>query len=163
MTKTEKNLRDAFSGEAQANRKYLAFAAKAADEYMEGVYRLFTAVAESEAIHARRHLGHLKEVGTTEENLREAIAGESHEFKDLYPRMIAQAREEGQKGAEISFNHASDVERTHHALFEEALRTPRDFPAQDYYVCKACGYLEPKEAPEQCPVCGAVRKAFYMV
>lgn len=163
MSKTEKNLRAAFAGESQANRKYLAFAQKAADEYAEGIYKLFMAVAEAETIHAHRHLAHLKTVKTTRENLQDAMAGEMHEFKTMYPEMIAEAREEGEKGPEIAFTHANEVEKVHHHLFQEALDNFENFPVQDYYICKACGHTAPKEAPERCPVCGAVKTAFFKV
>ena len=161
MSKTEKNLKEAFAGESQANRRYLAYAVRAADEAMDGIYKLFVAVAEAETVHAMRHLGHLKVVGTTEENLKEAMAGESYEFKTMYPAMIQEAREEGEKGAEISLSNANAVEKVHHDLFEEALKNPKDFPVQEYYICNACGYTAAREAPDRCPVCGAVRKAFF--
>jgi rubrerythrin len=161
MSKTEKNLKDAFAGESQANRRYLAYAQRAADEAMDGIYKLFTAVAEAETVHAMRHLGHLKAVGNTSENLKEAMAGESHEFKTMYPQMIKEAQEEGEKGAEISLSNAGAVEKVHHDLFEEALKNPKDFPPQDYYICNACGYTAAREAPDKCPVCGAVKKGFF--
>ena len=161
MAKTEENLRNAFAGESQAYQRYLAFARRAADEYKEGVYKLFQAVAESERIHALRHLSYLKGVSGTSENLKAAMAGEMHEFKTMYPEMIAAAEKEKQDGAKISFSHASEVEKVHHKLFEKALADPDKFPVQDYYVCNACGYLAPGEAPAKCPVCGAVKKAFY--
>jgi rubrerythrin len=163
MGKTEKNLKEAFAGESQAYQRYLAFAQRAADEYKEGVYKLFLAVAESEKIHARSHLGHLKSVGETAENLKEAMAGEMHEFTTMYPEMISEAMEEGEKGAEISFSHASEVEKVHHGLFEKALADSETYPVQDYFVCNACGYLAVNEPPDRCPVCGAVRKGFYQV
>jgi rubrerythrin len=161
MSKTEKNLKEAFGGESMANRRYLAFARRAADEYAEGVYKLFMAVAEAETVHALKHLAHLKGVNTTEENLRQAMAGEMHEFKTMYPEMVADAKAEGEKGAEITLRHAMEVEKVHHGLFEEALKDPKNFPVQDYYICSACGYTVAKAAPETCPVCGAVKKAFY--
>lgn len=161
MSKTEKNLKEAFAGESQAYQRYLAFAVRAADEYKEGVYKLFQAVAESEKIHARRHLGHLKGIHSTAENLKEAMSGEMHEFKTMYPAMIEDAVEEKEKGAEITFRHAAEVEKVHHAFFEKALSDPEKFPVQDYFVCNACGYLAEKEPPDTCPVCGAVKKAFY--
>ena len=85
MSKTIDNLKTAFAGESQANRRYLAFAQKAADESREGIYKLFTAVAEAETIHALRHLSNLKEIKGTKENLEAALAGELHEFKTIYP------------------------------------------------------------------------------
>jgi rubrerythrin len=163
MPKTEKNLKEAFAGESQANRRYLAFAQKAADEYKEGIYKLFLAVAEAETIHAHRHLAHLKGIKTTEENLQEAMAGEMHEFTKMYPQMVAEAKEEDEKGAEITLAHAMEVEKVHHGLFQEALDNLDNYPVQDWYVCKACGYTVAKEAPDRCPVCGAVKTAFLKV
>lgn len=75
MAKTKNNLKEAFAGESLAYQRYLAYAQRAADEYREGVYKLFQAVAESERIHARRHLSYLKGIRTTADNLREAIDG----------------------------------------------------------------------------------------
>jgi rubrerythrin len=161
MSKTEKNLKLAFTGESQANRKYLAFAQRAADEVKEGVYKLFLAVAEGETIHALKHLRHMKGVGSTKENLEEALSGELHEFKTMYPEMIEDARKEGEKGAEITLGHAMEVEKVHHELFRKALENLDDFPVQDYYICPACGYVEAVAPPDTCPVCGAVKKAFY--
>jgi rubrerythrin len=163
MSKTEKNLREAFAGESQANRRYLAFAQRAADEYKEGIYKLFIAVAEAETIHAHKHLAHLKGIKSTKENLQEAIAGEMHEFKKMYPQMIAEAKEEGNKGPEITLTHAMEVEKGHHGLFQEALENLDNFPVKDYYVCKACGYTVAENPPDKCPVCGAVKTAFFKV
>jgi rubrerythrin len=161
MPKTETNLRTAFAGESQANRRYLAFAQKAADEYKEGVYKLFMAVAEAETIHALKHLSHLKGVKTTKENLEQSISGEMHEFKKMYPEMVADAKKEGEKAAQITLTHAMEVEKTHHELFKQALNDLDNFPVQDYYICPACGYVVAKEPPDRCPVCGAVKKSFY--
>ena len=163
MAKTQKNLLEAFAGESQANRKYLAYARRAADEYMEGIYKLFLAVAESETIHAHKHLSYLKGIKSTKENLQEALAGETHEFKNMYPKMIEEALEEGERGAEISFNYANEAEKVHAELFEEALALMDKFPVQDYYICNGCGYTAVKEAPDICPVCGAKKKAFFKV
>jgi rubrerythrin len=163
MSKTEKNLREAFAGESQANRRYLAFAQRAADEYKEGIYKLFIAVAEAETIHAHKHLAHLKGIKSTKKNLQEAITGEMHEFKKMYPQMIAEAKEEGNKGPEITLTHAMEVEKVHHGLFQEALENLDNFPVKDYYVCKACGYTVAENPPDKCPVCGAVKSAFFKV
>jgi rubrerythrin len=161
MSKTADNLKAAFAGESQANRRYLAFAQRAADEYKEGIYKLFIAVAEAETIHALRHLSNLKGIKGTKENLREAISGEMHEFKTMYPQMVAEAKEEGEKAAEITLSHAMEVERGHHELFQQALDNLDDFPVQDYYICPACGHTAAKEPPEKCPVCGAVGTTYY--
>jgi rubrerythrin len=161
MSKTEENLKEAFAGESQANRRYLAFAQRAADEYKEGIYKLFMAVSEAETIHALRHLSHLKGIKGTKENLQQSLAGEMHEFKHMYPKMIAEAKEEGEKAAEITLTHAMEVEKVHHELFQQALDNLDNFPVQDYYICPACGHTAAKEPPEKCPVCGAVGTKYY--
>jgi rubrerythrin len=163
MSKTEKNMKLAFAGESQAYQRYLAYAKRAADEYKEGIYKLFHAVAASEKIHAQRHLSYMKGIKTTAENLNEAMKGEMHEFKTLYPEMISGAKEEKEQGPEISLSHANEVEKTHYNLFKKALEDPDKFPVYDYFLCYACGYLVPKEPPATCPVCGAVKKSFSKV
>ena len=97
MSKTEKNLMEAFAGESQANRKYLAFAKQAEKDGYPRTARLFRAAAEAETIHAHNHLKTVGGVRTTAENLKEALAGETHEFKSMYPEMIKTAEAEGDK------------------------------------------------------------------
>ena len=161
MTKTEKNLKDAFAGESQANRRYLAFAERAEDEFLHGIAQLFRAVAAAETIHAHKHLKVADGVKSTKENLEEALKGETHEFKNMYPQMIEEAKAEGAKSAEISFTHANEVEKVHAKLYEEALKAPDKFPVQDYYICKICGYTVAAKIPDTCPICGANQKAFF--
>ncbi len=163
MSKTEENLKGAFAGESQANRMYLAFAEKAEDEFLHGVARLFRAVAAAETIHAHKHLRTAGRIKSTKENLQQALSGEIHEFKKMYPQMIADAQEENQKSAEISFTYANEVEKVHAKLYEKAMQDPDKVPLQDYYVCKICGYTIAESAPEKCPVCGANHKAFFKV
>ncbi|MDH4268058.1 MAG: rubrerythrin family protein, partial [Deltaproteobacteria bacterium] len=103
-SQTEKNLLEAFAGESQANRKYLAFAKKAEQEGFKQAAKLFRAAAEAETVHAHAHLRVLGGIQSTKENLQEAIAGETHEFKQMYPEMVAKAKAEGEKQAEISFD-----------------------------------------------------------
>ena len=103
MSKSEDALKEAFAGESQANRKYLAFAAKADQEGFSQAARLFRAAAEAETVHAHAHLRALKGIKSTKENLQEAIAGETHEFKSMYPAMIETAKAEGNKEAERIF------------------------------------------------------------
>jgi hypothetical protein len=107
MSKSEQNLQDAFAGESQANRKYLAFAKKADKEGYAQVARLFRAAAAAETVHAHAHLRTLKGVGSTADNLKEAIAGETHEFKNMYPAMIEDAKAEDNKAALRSFEYAN--------------------------------------------------------
>ncbi|MBW2238371.1 MAG: rubrerythrin family protein [Deltaproteobacteria bacterium] len=161
MSQTEQNLLEAFAGESQANRKYLAFAKKADKEGYPQVANLFRAAAEAETVHAHAHLRVLKGIKSTAENLKEAIAGETHEFKSMYPGMIETAKSEGNKGAERSFNFANEVEKIHADLYQKALDSldnPED--VECYYVCGVCGYTCENEAPETCPVCNANIKAF---
>jgi len=155
LTRTEEFLKEAFAGESQANRKYTAFAAQADKEGLAQAARLFRAAAEAEAIHAANHLRALKAIKSTKENLREAIAGETHEFKEMYPEMIAIARAEGAKDAERSFNYANAVEEHHARLYHDLLEGLEGKESYPYFVCPICGMTVGKEAPERCPVCGA--------
>jgi rubrerythrin len=161
MTRTEDFLREAFAGESGANRKYSAFAAQADKEGYLQAARLFRAAAEAEAVHATNHLRALKAIKSTKENMREAIAGETHEFKDMYPEMIAAAKEEGARDAERSFNYANAVEEHHarlyHAMLDELDSQKESFP---YYVCPVCGMTVEREAPDKCPVCGVKGSMF---
>ena len=85
---SEENLREAFAGESQANRRYLAFAKKADGEGYGQVAKLFRAAAEAETVHAHNHLRVMKGIRSTKENIQEAINGETHEFKKMYPEMM---------------------------------------------------------------------------
>jgi rubrerythrin len=160
MTKTEKNLQDAFAGESQANRKYLAFAKKADQEGYKQVAKLFRAAADAETIHAHNHLRELGGIKSTKENLLEAINGESYEFQTMYPQMIEDAKAEDKKGAERSFSYANEVEKVHADLYQKALENLENNPNVDYYVCQVCGYTAEGEAPDQCPVCKSKKQAF---
>lgn len=164
MSKTEKNLLDAFAGESQANRRYLAFAKQADKEGHTQAAKLFRAAAEAETVHAHTHLKTLCGIKSTEENLKEAIAGETHEYKNMYPAMIEDAKEEGNKSAERSFTFANSVEKVHADLYQNALDNldnPGDVDC--YFVCSVCGYTCENEAPDTCPVCNAKPKAFMKV
>ena len=161
MPKTEESLKEAFAGESQANRKYLAYAAKADQEGYPQVARLFRAAAEAETVHAHNHLRVLKAIGGTKENLADAVNGETHEFKHMYPEMIAMAKAEGKKDAERSFSYANDVEQIHAQLYQKLLDSlgsaQENYP---YYVCPVCGYTAEKEPPDTCPVCGTKGEKF---
>jgi rubrerythrin len=164
MSQTENNLKEAFAGESQANRKYLAFAQQADKEGFPQVARLFRAAAEAETVHAHSHLRALGEVKGTADNLKAAIAGETHEFKSMYPDMIKAAEAEGNATALRSFTYANEVEKVHAALYQKALDTLKAQAAPvDYYVCNVCGYTCENEPPDSCPVCKAKAKAFSKV
>jgi rubrerythrin len=163
MSKTEQNLKEAFAGESQANRKYLAFAKKADRDGYPQVAKLFRAAAEAETVHAHAHLKALGGIKDTTDNLREAIEGETHEFKSMYPDMIEAARAEGMKDAERSFNYANEVEKIHASLYQKAMDNLNNLVETDYYVCSVCGYTCENEPPDTCPVCQAKSKAFFKV
>ena len=164
MFKTEQALKEAFAGESQANRKYLAFAAKADQEGHPQIARLFRAAAEAETVHAHNHLRALLGIKSTEENLEEAISGETHEFKSMYPAMIQTAKAEGHKQAERSFVYANDVEKIHAELYQKLLgNLGSQTESYPYFICPVCGYTAEREAPDLCPVCGTKGAMFRKV
>ncbi len=163
MSRSEQNLKNAFAGESQANRKYLAFAKQADKEGYAQVAKLFRAAAEAETVHAHTHLKTLGGIRSTADNLKEAIAGETYEFKEMYPDMIKAAETEADKKALRSFNYANEVEKIHAALYKKALDNLDSLESADYYVCSICGYTCEKEAPDTCPVCKSTGKAFFKV
>ncbi|HPD98579.1 MAG TPA: rubrerythrin family protein [Synergistales bacterium] len=161
--KTLKNLEAAFSGESQANRKYLAFAKKADAEGFHQVAMLFRAAAEAETIHAHTHLATMGGIGSTEENLKAAVEGETYEFTSMYPSFIEDAAAEGQKRAERSFRLANEAEKVHAELFVKAAKEPSAGKEFDYYLCTVCGHIAEGSAPSECPLCGAAEKAYRVV
>jgi rubrerythrin len=162
MKNTEQHLKEAFDGESRANRKYIAFSAQAEKEGYTQAARLFKAAAEAEAVHASNHLRALKAIKTTKENLLEAVAGETHEFKEMYPKMIETAKADGDKNAERTFNYANEVEKVHARLYRDMLDSLETSKDQDYsyYVCSVCGLTADKVPPEKCPICGAKGSLF---
>lgn len=160
MGNVEKDLLEAFAGESQANRKYLAFAKKAEEEGFKQVAKLFRAAAEAETVHAHNHLRELGGIKSTKENLNEAINGESYEFQKMYPKMIEDAKAEGNESALKSFNFANEVEKIHAELYKKALENLGKNPEVDYYVCQVCGNTVENEPPDECPVCKAKKQAF---
>jgi len=163
LTKTQENLENAFAGESQANRKYLAFAQKAEAEGYPQAAKLFRAAAHGETIHAHAHLRALGGIGSTADNLKAAIGGETFEFESMYPPMIQEAEADGDKTAVRSFTYANEVEKVHAEMYQNALDHLDQLEEQDYYVCSVCGYIAVDEPPERCPVCKALAKAFSKV
>lgn len=160
---TMENLAAAFAGESQANRKYLAYAAKADKDGFPQVAKLFRAAAEAETIHAHAHLRAMGGINSTLENLEDAIAGESHEFTDMYPGFIAEAEKEGNKKAVTTFKFAMPVEEVHHGLYAKALEAVKgggDLPEASILICPVCGHTIEGSAPEKCPVCNTPGKKY---
>ena len=163
MSKTTKNLQDAFAGESQANRKYLAFAKKADAEGYKQVAKLFRAAADAETVHALNHLKELAGIKSTKENLEAAIGGETYEFQNMYPQMIKEAEEEGNKSALRSFTFANEVEKVHADLYKKAADMLGKNEETVYHVCQVCGNTFEGEPPDKCPICGALKKSFKKV
>jgi rubrerythrin len=164
MTKTDENLKAAFAGESQANRRYLAFARKAEEEGFTQVAKLFKAAAEAETVHALNHLRITGQIKSTLENLDTAVSGETFEFKEMYPGYIAAAKQEGNKQAAWSFDVANKVEQIHAKLFNkaiDALKNKKTLEQVDYYVCGVCGNTVEGTPPDRCPICGAPKEKFF--
>jgi rubrerythrin len=152
--KTMKNLMEAFAGEAQANRKYLAYSKKAEKEGKLNAAKLFKAASDAETLHALKHFEVAGKVGSTIDNLKDAVAGETHEFKEMYPDFVKEAQDEGNRAAVMSFTFAMKAEEVHAKLYQEALENIDQTEEVFYYLCPICGNLE-KYRPEKCSICGA--------
>jgi len=164
MTKTDENLKSAFSGESHANRRYLAFARKAEEEGFTQAAKLFKAAAEAETVHALNHLRITGQIKSTVENLEAAVSGETFEFNEMYPEYISAAKQEGNKQATWSFDVANQVEQIHAKLFTkaiEALKNKKPLEQVDYYVCGVCGNTVEGAPPDRCPICGAPKEKFF--
>jgi rubrerythrin len=161
MSKSTDDLKAAFAGESQANRRYLAFAKKAEDEGYPQAALLFRAAAAAETVHALNHLRALGEVKSTAENIQAAIHGENYEATIMYPDFIADAEKEQDKKALGSFRYALAVEKVHEALYTMALEAlSKDTPVVAYYVCPVCGDTFEGTAPDRCPVCNTPSSRF---
>ena len=158
--KTLENLKAAFAGESQANRKYLAFAQQADLEGYPQIAKLFRAAADAETVHAHAHLRAMGGVKNTEENLKAAVNGETFEFKDMYPKMITEAADEGEDEAHMSFMNANAVEQIHAKLYQKYLDNMANVAETDIYVCQVCGNTVEGAAPDVCPVCAAPKSKF---
>jgi rubrerythrin len=166
MTKTDDNLKAAFQGESQANRLYLAFAKKAEEEGFMQIAKLFKAAAEAETVHALNHLRVMGQVKSTLDNLGTAVTGETYEFKKMYPEFIAEAKNDANKPAQISFDYANKVEQIHANLYQKALDAlkNKNEPAKvDYYVCPVCGNTFEGSTPGTCPICATPKEKFMKI
>jgi rubrerythrin/Fe-S-cluster-containing hydrogenase component 2 len=151
--KTFENLMAAFAGEAEANRKYTAYAKKAEKEGKLNAAKLFRAAADAETLHALKHFEVAGKIGTTEENLKDGIKGETYEYKEMYPPFIKQAEAEGNKAAAMSFTFAMKAEEVHAGLYKDALENLDNTEEVYYYLCPICGNIE-KVRPDKCSICG---------
>lgn len=166
MANTEQNLKEAFAGESQANRKYLAFSKKADEEGYPQIAKLFRAAAEGETMHAMNHFNTMHGVKSTEENIKQAISGEHYEYTKMYPEFIKQAEEEKNDDAIETFEEADKVEKIHHAAYSkalESLKKGKDLQEVDYWVCEHCGNLFIGKPPEICPICQHTKEEFMKI
>jgi rubrerythrin len=163
--RTRKNVYDAFVGEAKAHHRLLAFARKAEEEGHPQIAKLFRAVAAAEGVHAERHLRSLGEavVQSTEANLQSSFERETTVNRVTYPEFIREAEEEGESLAAVTFAQARDVEERHAGLYKQALRAMLHEETHDYYVCSVCGFIAEREAPDECPICGAKQEKFIQI
>jgi rubrerythrin len=160
-TKTEANLAYAFAAESKATARNSAFAARAEQEGYSQVSRLFRAVSEAESVHARRYLMLMRgKIGPTEENLEAAFENEIRANVEEYPKLIQDAHAEQNSAAEKAFAQARDVESRHAELYKHAMNDMLSERDTIYHVCQVCGYVAEDEAPENCPICGAVKGKF---
>jgi rubrerythrin len=165
MPNTAENLKVAFAGESQANRKYLAFARQAEKEGYSQIAKVFRAAAEAETLHALAHLSNMGGVGSTLDNLRAAVAGETYEFTEMYPPMVEQALTENHK-ARYMLGYANSAEKVHAGLFGQALsalESGADLSKMDVYLCPVCGDIEFGTPPDKCPICGAPASKFQKI
>ena len=151
--KTLANLMEAFAGESQANRKYLAYAEKAEKEGKLNAAKLFRAAADAETLHAMMQFKIAGKVGSTADNLKDGIAGETYEYKEMYPKFVKEAAEAGNKAALRAFTFAMKAEEVHAKLYQEALENIDSTEEVFYYLCPVCGNIE-KAVPDRCSICG---------
>jgi len=166
LSKTEENLKAAFAGQSQANRRYGSFAERAERDGFKQVARLFRAVAFAEELHAKRHLAMMKGVKSTAENLQAAIEGENYENSEMYPGFQRDAAGERNAAAALNFQQTGKVEEVHEELYRAALKAVQKGVKQEekpIWVCLGCGNTVEGEPPEKCPICGAPKSMFKRV
>jgi len=157
--KTLENLMEAFAGESQANRKYLAYSKKAEADGKINAAKLFKAASDAETLHALKHFEVAKKIKSTDENLEDAVNGETYEYKDMYPDFLKEAEAEGNKAAVMTFTFAMKAEEVHAKLYQEALENLDNTEEIFYYLCPVCGNIE-KFIPEKCSICGVPGSKF---
>ncbi len=165
MKSTTENLATAFAGESQANRKYTAFGRQAEKDGFPKVAKLFRTIAEAETIHALGHLAAMGGIGTTAENLKEAMGGETYEFQEMYPPMVEQAEKDGH-AAKRMFGYAVKAEAVHAQIYKlalEAVQAGKDISVEDIYLCPICGHIELKKPSGKCAICGVPAEKFVTI
>jgi len=165
MATTLDNLKEAFAGESQAFQKYVNFARKAEQEGFHSIAKLFRTVAEAEKIHAEGHLRAMEGVGTTAQNLQEAVDGETYEYTTMYPPMLRQSEADNHKARRM-FGYAVEAEAAHARLYAmalDAVKQGKDLAGAEFYLCPVCGYIEIGKPTKECPICGAKPEKFRQI
>jgi rubrerythrin len=165
MPTTIENLKEAFAGESQANQKYRAFAKKAERDGFPNIAKLFNTAAEAERIHAEGHFAALEGIGTTIENIKAAIDGETYEYTKMYPPMLEQAEAENHK-AKRMFKYAVEAEDVHAQLYKLALAAAeqgKDLEETEFYLCPVCGHIEFGKPEVNCPICGTLASKYVLL
>jgi rubrerythrin len=153
-------LHQTYTAEAKAALRLKVFAKKADEEGYPQIAKLFRVIAASEEVHAERALRVLRDVGTTEENLRESFESETGVAKVAYDRFLGLAYKLGERSTAWHFTQSRDVEEGHSKLYKNALSDMLSDRVTTYYVCSVCGYVSDGVLPDECPVCGAKREKF---
>ena len=165
-SKTEANLRAAFSGESEARNKYTYFASVAKKEGYEQIAAIFLETAENEKEHAKLHFKYLEGIGDTKSNLADAAAGENYEWSEMYPKFAKEAEEEGFLEIAATFRGIAEVEKHHEERYKKLLENVENgevFKKGSIVVwkCRNCGHIViGKAAPEICPVCSHPKAYF---
>ncbi len=165
-SKTEANLRAAFSGESEARNKYTYFASVAKKEGFQQIAAIFEETASNEKEHAKMWFKELKGIGTTVENLKSAAAGENYEWTDMYATFAKEAEEEGFTEIARKFRMVADIEKSHEERYKKLLSNVEmqkvfEKSEETMWECRNCGHLVMgKKAPEVCPVCAHPQSYF---
>lgn len=165
-TKTEQNLRTAFSGESEARNKYTFFASVARKEGYEQIAALFQKTADNEKEHAKMWFKELQGIGDTMENLKSAAEGENYEWTDMYATFAKEAEEEGFTALAAKFRAVAAIERAHEERYLALLKNVEmqqvfEKSEMTMWECRNCGHLVVgKKAPEICPVCAHPKSYF---
>ncbi|MCK5598492.1 rubrerythrin family protein [bacterium] len=162
---TKEALQQAFSGESQAQLKYLIYAEKAEAEGKINIARLFRAVAHAEYVHAKNHFKALEKLHTTAENLDDARGGEEFEVEEMYPAYDAIATLQDEKKAKTAIYYALEAEKIHRNMYEEAkdlVIAGKDMDGKRIYICPICGFthIGEDDLPGNCPVCNVPNEKF---
>ena len=165
-SKTEKNLQTAFAGESQARNKYTYFANVARKEGMNQIAEIFEETARNEQEHARLWFEALGGIGSTDDNLKAAAAGENYEWTTMYKEFADTAREEGFTKIAFQMDNVAEIEKQHEERYLKLLSNVEEgkvFSGEesDTWICGICGFqYTGANAPKACPVCGYPQSVF---